>query len=831
MAAMKTPVTLFLFFFCQLCVLSQSAGIKTLHSLNDWPSAQTLQYEQRLLIQDTAYASTVNRLAGLYRSMGSYEKAETLYTQALNIRRNSLGKSHPDYAVSLNNLALLYKDMGNFGNAETLYLEAIEVIKNAFGTSNISYATTLNNLATLYRDNKNFDAAEPLYMEALTIFLNILGDKKHASHGITLNNLAVMFRYTGNYIAAEPLQNKAVEIINAVSGKHNNSYATAINNLALLHHDLGNNNVAESLFTDALNIRKTIMGKNHPAYANSLSNMADFYFHTQRYKKADSLYKIANDVIFYNIAQQFGFMSEKEKELYLKTLTGRFDNFNSFSLTRQNTNPAIVGETYNIILKTKGLLLKSSTAMRNAILTSNNEELISNYIDWLHIKQQITHLTISGMAEKDIGFSGLERQANELEKMLVRHSNEFSNLEDLLNIDWKTIRSRLNPGEAAIEFTHFNHNDDSVLYCALIITYRSEYPLMVKVFEEKELEKILEKQSQNNYEFINSLYGKLFLSDKRLFRLIWKPLEKHLKGVNTVYISPSGLLHKVSFAAINKGTNKYLLDDYQIHTLSTTAKAGLSTKLSFSGQLNITLYGGIKYSITSGADKPWAFLDGTLIEIETIKKVLADYANTITVSDTNATVSSFKELAPKTDILHIATHGFFFPDPEKIREIIAQNVLYGEINFRGSTPGVLYKYINNHDPLMRSGLVFAGVNDYWTGSANANDDNGVLTALEVVNVDMRNNKLAVMSACETGLGDIVGNEGVYGLQRAFKMAGTDNLIISLWQIPDNETAEFMKTFYQLFIEQNDLHQAFSQTQKTMRLKYDPFFWAGFILIK
>ncbi len=111
------------------------------------------------------------------------------------------------------------------------------------------------------------------------------------------------------------------------------------------------------------------------------------------------------------------------------------------------------------------------------------------------------------------------------------------------------------------------------------------------------------------------------------------------------------------------------------------------------------------------------------------------------------------------------------------------------------------------------------------------DDDGVLTALEVINIDMRRNQLVVMSACETGLGDIKGSEGVYGLQRAFKMAGTKHMIMSLWKVPDKETAEFMETFYKLLLEENDLYHAFLETQRKMRALYDPFYWAAFVLIK
>ena len=154
-----------------------------------------------------------------------------------------------------------------------------------------------------------------------------------------------------------------------------------------------------------------------------------------------------------------------------------------------------------------------------------------------------------------------------------------------------------------------------------------------------------------------------------------------------------------------------------------------------------------------------------------------------------------------------------------------------DIVSRSASRSVELNYIRNDNPLMRSGLVFAGVNDYWNGITDDIDSNGILTALEVVNIDLRKNKLVVISACETGLGDIRGGEGVYGLQRAFKMAGTENIIMSLWQVPDKETSEFMQTFYGLLFTEKNINKAFTETQNLMRKKYDPYYWGAFVLVR
>jgi len=186
--------------------------------------------------------------------------------------------------------------------------------------------------------------------------------------------------------------------------------------------------------------------------------------------------------------------------------------------------------------------------------------------------------------------------------------------------------------------------------------------------------------------------------------------------------------------------------------------------------------------------------------------------------------STIDKMSP--DILHFATHGFFFPDPyrkgEKQKDTGSED--------RSTMIGVR-TFVRNDNPLFRSGLVLAGANDVWSQEMKGEKEDGVLTAYEVSNLNMQNTKLVAMSACETGLGDIRGSEGVYGLQRAFKMAGVDFLIMSLWQIPDRETVEFMTIFYEQFFKQKDIRKAFITAQSQMREKYDPYYWAAFVLVE
>ena len=254
-------------------------------------------------------------------------------------------------------------------------------------------------------------------------------------------------------------------------------------------------------------------------------------------------------------------------------------------------------------------------------------------------------------------------------------------------------------------------------------------------------------------------------------------------------------------------------------------------QIEFQNQSKTLILGGINYSSTINSQKIWSELPGTFTETQSINDLFKkNNSETEFYFGDKATESVFKEKIKNSQIIHISTHGFFFPDPES-KSTDYQNVSLDTLIFRGSSNYAKLSFTKNKNPLMRSGLALSNANDILDRDPLKEGEDGVLTALEVSNMDLSNTQMVVLSACETGLGDIKGHEGVYGLQRAFKIAGAKSLIMSLWQVPDNETAEFMKLFYENLFKLKDIQIAFSSTQKTMRQKYKPYYWAAFVLIE
>ena len=424
-------------------------------------------------------------------------------------------------------------------------------------------------------------------------------------------------------------------------------------------------------------------------------------------------------------------------------------------------------------------------------------------------------------------------------------------------VNWGLIRESLKPGEAAIEFAEFNYYNgrrwtDSTYYVALVLRKDKEIPALVPLFEKKKLDELLRVAGTEGETRINIVYNQGVMrttgKNETFYELAWQPLEKHLDGISTVYYAPAGNLYRVSFAALTGKDRQYISEKYKLVQLNSTADITDPHKIILENKDQLVLYGGIEFDVDSIALKnavsilnrqkrftssipgdlargsgDFTFLPATKIEVETIKK-MADKRNlkATVLEGLAASEESFKDFNIKNTpaVLHIATHGFFSKKLDK-----AKTAMPGT---RSST-----LFTQSDDPLFRSGLVMAGGRNSWRGRTIEGLEDGLLTAYEISGMYLPATKLAVLSACESALGDIEGSEGVFGLQRAFKLAGVQNLVMSLWAVPDKATSEFMEAFYSNIMNGVTIQDAFYQAQGKMRTLYrsQPYNWAAWILVR
>jgi len=817
---------------------------------------EALKIRKEILgVEHPDYVISLNNLAYLYSNIGDYAKAEPLYMEALNIRKKRLGEEHTDYGNILRNFADMYASMGLHTKAETLYLEALNIQKKVLGEEHTDYANTLNNLASLYKSMGNYAKAEPLYVEALNIQKKVLGEE-HTDYANILNNLASLYESIGNYAKAEPLYVEALNIYKKLLGEENPSYATIVNNLAGLYSNMGNYTKAEPMHVESLNIRRMVLGESHPYYIYSLYDLAALYESVGNYDKAEPLrikgFEIATNHILSNISN----LSEKEKNVWIS----KNGYQNEILLSLQNNYKGIANTSTSFILNQqllfKSLILADTKGILQTILTNKDSALQEIYSNWTSIKKQLAQQYSLPIAGRNTELADWEKKAEVLEKEINRKSSAFREQQQSFRIKSTDVQTGLSNNEASIEFVRFRlYNKkwtDSTMYAAYILTKNDSIPVFVPLFEEKQLQKLFDSAGTSANAMVSKFYRGVDLGNtgtsaslgKDLYNLVWAPLEPYLKGIKKISYSPAGKLYSIAFHALPVDSATMLMDKYELSQYTSTRQVALrrtqETKVNIQ---SVTLFGNASFTLDSATiakaktgnqsvsniyvpqnrgsrGGTWSDLPGTAEEVKKLKQLFdQNRIPTKSFTQTTATEENLKALSGNSpQVLHIATHGFFLPDPEKKRKDIGMN--------NENT------YSLADDPLLRSGLILAGGNYAWSGKTPVEGvEDGIATAYEISQLNLSNTELVVLSACETALGDVKGSEGVFGLQRAFKMAGVKKMIVSLWQVPDKETAELMTTFYNYWLKGKTIEQAFAQAQAEMRKKYSPYYWAAFVLVE
>lgn len=802
--------------------------------------------------QHARYASILNNLGNLYEDMGEYEKAESSYLQTLGIWEKVYGKGHQKYAIILNNLGSMYKSMGQLDKVEKLYLETQEIWEQILGEEHPNYAKVLHNLGNLYLTKGLVEKAESYYLKTKELRESSLG-KEHPEYAKTLNSLGILYKNSEQFDKAQTYLKQTIEIQEKTIGTTHPDYAHTLHNLGHLYAKMNQHDSAEKYYLNALHILEEVFGRNHADCMVIFHSLANLYVSDKKYQLAKEYYLEANELqtnLFLNAANH---LSESELSQYVNSYTNHLDQF--FSIIEHEEN--LAGKAYNNCLFYKGLILNTTRQMNRL---AKSDSLSNNMLLKLKSYKRLLGKEYSKSIEQrdSAKILDLEQKSNSLEKEITRLVSGYESATQ--QISWQSIQESLKPGEAAIEF--FNHHyynpesTDSVKYFALLIKGGMSQVTFIPLFEEQSLIDLIGVNQKRRSDYVNELYSiegrgstVLSKSKKNLYELIWEPLKNEVNDINTIYFSPSGLLHRINLSAISVDHSNTISDQYKLVQLNSTRDLAIDFP-DQTNDNNAIIYGGIQYDIQSNqidtknndpADvlnnmtsaismnskdnsrgDNWQYLNWTLVEIEEIQNILENSnmeSNSYTLSD--ATENAFKLIGENDSsprVLHLATHGFFFPDLE------TENIQMND--------NAIFK--NSNNSMIRSGLLLAGANYVWQGNnPKVEGEDGILTAYEISQMDLSQTELVVLSACETGLGDIKGNEGVYGLQRAFKIAGVKYLIMSLWQVPDRQTKDFMISFYKNWLEgKMNIRDAFSKTQKQMKDRfYDPYFWAGFVLVE
>jgi CHAT domain-containing protein/tetratricopeptide (TPR) repeat protein len=819
-------------------------------------------YEEALKIRRTHLpknhpdiAESLASFGVLHAKLGEYDFAHNYYQEALGILKISLGETHPKYAECLNSLGSLNLDLGDFKLAEIQMLAALEIRKKALGEEHPGYALNLSSLGRLYRNKGDYSTAEGYYKRALEIRLKIHQGEKSDNIASSTNLLGYVYLLMGRYSESETLLLDSYQMRKELEMAENPNYAMNLYNLGMLYNKLEKYNLSEEYLLQSIEIRKRLFGENNNELIASKLALSKLFLKTNRLEEAFSILEIIFNNKLENISSNFEWLGESQKELYWKKEEVFYDQLSWLANESFAISPKFSTLSYNAALVSKSKLLEAKIANDNYYREiEETREKLGN------AKRIVAKMESDGINDQVL-FKKSKHEADSLDKRLTQSWPEYAQQKKNLSITWDQVQQNLDISEAAIEFVRFKNEDDSLYYYnALIVKPGEKYPILVKLCKENELKLIKPTSGFSAY-----------------YPLVWQPLENVLKDVKTIYYSPTGELYNVPFHAlyaqkengdhlIDEKTNKrgvvvesqtvkvenqaeYLIDRFTMHQLTSTRylAMGLKEKAQEPIVKSIAMVGGVNYDfLNSKEEKPkkqkdkrnstrssqsasgkLAYLEGTKLETETIKDSVQSKQWKIELFSSNdATEDNLMRLEGRhaKSILHIATHGYAFP----------------EYNFNDTTVNknsLRYSYRYSTNPMVRSGLILAGGNWAWTGSDTLTklgaEQNGILTALEVSQLNLKKTKLVVLSACETGLGKIEGSEGTFGLKRGFKLAGVEQIIVSLWSVPDKETMELMTLFYSDLTKTLNPVISFSKAQKEMRNRYptEPEKWAGFVLVR
>jgi CHAT domain-containing protein/Flp pilus assembly protein TadD len=815
-------------------------------SESNYLEARAIQ-EKSLGKEHPDYALSLIGLGALYFSMGDYAKSERFYLEAKAIMEKSLGKEHPSYATLLNNMGALYQSMGDYAKAERCYIETKAIMEKVYGKEHSSYAISVNNLGLLYFSMDDYAKAERCYLEAKAIGEKF--GKESTAYAQAVNNLGLLYFNTNDYAKAESYNLETKAILERTTGKEHPTYATALNNLGLLYFGMNDYAKAENYYLEAKAVWEKAFGKKHPSYALSLENLYCLYLIKKEYPKALAYKQEQIKTNSELVNKNFSFQTELQRNAYWNANSYSFEL--SYSLSLYNPAPASNILNYDNALFSKGLLLRTTNAVRDAIYASGNRTLIRQFEELGLLRQQINALR-QKEESGEAYIQNLETKAETLEKTLAQSSAAFRDFQSDLAVNWQSVRGKLRQGEAAIEFVSFRVYDKKwtgkTQYAALVVKPGMNAPAWVLLCDEEKLQEILEKSTgSNTSRTIRNLYDGNGLE---LFEAAWKPLERELSGVTTIYYSPSGLLHKIAFNAlpVDDSLNTRLADKYNLNLVSSTREVvNLNRNPAATTQISsAVLYGGLDYNADEAAMRraaqsykkdtsvpifvfpegltrggAWRELPATREESLNIQSYLARKRIPATLyQGTMGNEESFKQLdGKKTGLIHLATHGFFLADVERNNDEKERQQKRGALRAA-------------ENPLLRSGLLLAGGNHAWTNKPVEGVESGILTAEKIAGMNLLGTKLVVMSACQTGLGDIKNSEGVFGLQRAFKLAGVETLVMSLWEVDDSVTAKLMSVFYQEWLFSGKSRQeAFKEAQRKIHAERPlPFYWAAFVMM-
>jgi CHAT domain-containing protein/Tfp pilus assembly protein PilF len=828
-------------------------------------------WENKLGKEHPTVATALGNLAVLYKEQGRYTEAEPLQRRSLKIRETRLGRDHPDVAIALSNLALLYENQGRYAEAEALYRRSLQIREARLGKDHPDVALSLNNLAGQYDNQRRYAEAEPLYRQCLRIWEAKLG-QDHPLVATCLNNLGLLYDNQGRYAEAEPLYRRSLQIRKAQLGEDHPAVATCLNNLALLYRAQGRYAEAEPLYRRSLQIREAQLGKDHPAVAASLNNLLTFHGSKERWAEAADAADRARRLLRRHVQHVLPGLSESQQLTFLKIHDeNTFHIALSLGLLRGRADPGLRVRSAGWVLNGKALTQQSLAERALLAHAGANLDGRKTARQLLDVRSRLAALRLSSftVAEETRRRQQLEqltRQEQQLAKSLALALGQAARQHPWIEV--AEVRRALPRGGVLIDIVRFDvwnfrakgkeRRWQPPRYVAWVIPAQAEQDVqVVDLGPAATIDKAIQatrralRQAPEQIRTRGEGAAEQELRQplQALARLVLHPLLDHVGPAERWVISPDASLWLVPWAALPLPNGKYALEEHSIRYVVSGRDLVLAPVQGKAGRALVLAdpdydlrmrrgkeSGGLRSVPLRGGLPQVKRLQGTADEARAITPSLTRYCQgKPRVYTGQQALEGVIKKAARPRVLVLSTHGFFLEDQdEAVAPLPAQDGDRGvALPARPRPTSKKARVLEN--PLLRCGLLLAGCNR-GKETLKATGDDGVLTGLEIVGCDLRGCELVVLSACDTGVGEVRNGEGVAGLRQAFQLAGARSVLATLWQIPDRETARLMRDFFGKLAGGQGKAEALRAAQLALlKARRDrsraahPFFWAAFTL--
>jgi len=811
---------------------------------------------------DADTAAVAAELAGVYRRVPDDAKSEALFQRALSILDGTLGPEHPTTAVIRSRLALLYRFMGQRAKSEAQLRQAMDALEKAVGPGNRWFVSCMATQASLRHDGGEYDREEDILRRAMAT-MEQAGDTDNLAYAELFMNLGEADRERGNYQHAEEMYQRSIAIGERVLGPDAYPLAAPLQSLGVVARERKDYAAAQAYYARVLSIRERAVGSDHPDIAQVLNNSAiiarlkgDIPTSLAMFQRALSIwehaagpYQDATLISAGNIARTYAAAgdaadaivyerradailekqltlnlaigSERQKLLFLNSAAPRTDRTISLHLLNAPADADAATLAALVLLQRKG---RVQDAMADVFAAARHHLVDGSDQDRLDRLQSVTaelsRLALtsgdpSRAAERQAMVAALETQKERLEAELSEHCAVFR--AQMQTVTLEAVQAAIPDDAALLEFAIFHPFDPLAErnaeaygpphYAAYVIG-RHGLPRGVDLGAAAPID-----------ESIDAL--RTALRDPRrtdvktvardLDRRVLQPLRSWFADASRLLVSPDGALNLVPFEALVDEQGRYTIERHATTYLTsgrdllrmqvarvTSGPPAIFADPLFGERSAGTASGrGARRSVTSTQDLSSAYFAPLAATAEEARAIKALFPDATLFVGARARKSALQLIeAPR--MLHIASHGFFLEDT------------------RGA----------GGNPLLRTGLALAGAN-LWQDA----DDSGIMTALEASALDLWGTKLVTLSACDTGIGVVRNGEGVYGLRRAFVLAGTETLVMSLWPVSDAVARETMIAYYTGLRAGLGRGDALRQSKLAMLKRSGrahPFFWASFI---